>query len=92
VTPTRLSPLGVLPLKNASPLSTPRVRLYTEPLPYAELAPAVLDAEWLSTWAHTAAITPAPYEDVDPLFIHRRWAPEVNTTRRTDHSARFRVT
>ena len=45
----RFSSLVALPLKNASPLSTPRVRFYTEPLPYAELAPAVLDAEWVST-------------------------------------------
>lgn len=72
IAPTRLSSLTAQPVKNTLLFSTPRVRLYTGAAPYAELAPAVLDAEWVSTWAHTAVITPAPYEDVDPLFIHRR--------------------
>lgn len=35
---------------------------------------------------------PNPFEDLDPNFIYRRWTMEVNTTRRTDHSARFQVT
>lgn len=35
---------------------------------------------------------PNPFEDLDPNFIYRRWTMEVNTTRRTDHSARYQVT
>jgi len=83
---------STLPYKNVGLLAAPHLRLYSASRPYAELAPAVLDSEWVSTWPHAAVVTPTPYEDVDPLFVHRRWAPEINTTRRTDHSARFRVT
>jgi heme/copper-type cytochrome/quinol oxidase subunit 2 len=35
---------------------------------------------------------PAPFEDIDPVFVHRHWTTEVNSTRRTDHGARYRVT
>ena len=35
---------------------------------------------------------PAAYEDLDIAFTHTYWTPEINTTRRNDHNARFRVT
>jgi hypothetical protein len=38
------------------------------------------------------ATLPAAYEDLDLAFIHSYWTPEINTTRRNDHNARFRVT
>lgn len=36
-------------------------------------------------------VLPAAYLDVDPVFSGLRWAAEVNTTRRSDHDARYRV-
>lgn len=36
-------------------------------------------------------ILPLPYLDVDPLFVHRRWSGELNTSRRSDHDARLGV-
>jgi hypothetical protein len=57
----------------------------------AELALAVLDSE-RSTLLPTSVVTlPAPYLDLDPAFLFTRWAAEVNTSRRSDHDARFKV-
>jgi len=56
-----------------------------------ELAPSVLDNEWLSLATTSAALTPEPYEDLDPSFVHTKWGIEVNTTRRSDHSAKYKV-
>lgn len=38
-----------------------------------------------------AALTPLTYEELDAGFIHQYWTAEINTTRRSDHNARFRV-
>jgi hypothetical protein len=37
------------------------------------------------------AVLPVPYLDLDPAFLLTRWAAEINTTRRSDHDARFKV-
>lgn len=37
-------------------------------------------------------LTPEPYEDVDPAFVHQKWSLEVNTTRRSDHNSKHKVT
>jgi hypothetical protein len=57
----------------------------------APLAPAVLDAERGVLSTTPAAILPTPYLDLDPAFLLTRWAAEINTSRRSDHDARFKV-
>lgn len=58
---------------------------------YPELSTAVLDNEWSSLVETQAIALPKPYADIDLAFIHRRWAFEVNTTRRSDHDLRYKV-
>jgi hypothetical protein len=55
------------------------------------VTPPSLDSQigaWSPVWA---CLTPAPTEDLDPIFINSVWTPEVNTTRRSDHNARYLV-
>lgn len=59
---------------------------------FPELAAPVLDGEWGILARVPAVLTPAPYADLDLGFVHQRWAFEVNTTRRSDHDARYRLT
>jgi len=58
---------------------------------HSELAVAVLDAERTPLLPTNVVILPAPYLDLDPAFLLTRWAAEVNTSRRSDHDARFKV-
>jgi hypothetical protein len=58
---------------------------------YHERAAAVLDQEWALATTCLILELPNPFEDLDPNFIHKRWTTEVNTTRRTNHSARYQV-
>jgi len=57
-----------------------------------ELGRAVLDTEWGSVLPLLAQPLPQPHVDLDPMFLNPRWAGELNTSRRSDHDARFRVT
>jgi hypothetical protein len=59
---------------------------------YPEIAPAVLDSARVLPAQVPAVLFPSPYADIDPSFIHRRLTFEVNTSRRSDHDARYRVT
>lgn len=88
-----LSPETVIDLnKQAFTTLVPSVRKITRTAIYPKLAFAVLDNEW-SKLAHVPlCITPEPYEDLDQSFIHQKWAFEVNTTRRSDHTSKFKTT
>jgi hypothetical protein len=78
--------------KNLASASVPRLRLAGGAEFFIEGAPAVLDQEW-TFFTHPFALElPTPFEDLDPGFIYRRWAIEVNTTRRADYSVRYQVT
>lgn len=49
----------------------------------------VADVE-LSLWAPTlAAVTPITWDDLDVSFVYRQWAPEITTTRRSDHNSAY---
>lgn len=53
---------------------------------------ALIDSEW-SMLAHTPAVlTPEPGEDIDQAFNHQKWTIDINTTRRSDHNSKFKVT
>jgi len=56
-----------------------------------ELGLAVLDTERLALLDVPVVVLPAPYLDLDATFLFTRWAAEVNTSRRSDHDARYRV-
>lgn len=58
----------------------------------APAAPASLDAESGSAPMISGLVFPAAHVDLDVLFLGTRWAAEVNTSRRSDHLAKFGVT
>lgn len=58
---------------------------------YRELAPAVLDLERVGGAEVQAVLLPLPNLDLDVNFLFTRWAAEVNTSRRSDHNARYGV-
>ena len=77
--------------KSAQPAFLPElvaVRL-TPVLP--ELALAVLDTERGGLAGAYVVALPQPNVDLDANFLFTRWAAEVNTSRRSDHDARYRV-
>ncbi len=78
--------------KRASLCLAPRVGYMGRNLWFSELGLAALDVERTSLNTVGAVLLPAPHVDVDPTFIFSRWAAEVNTSRRSDHDAKFRVT
>lgn len=77
--------------KAAFTLLRPKHVLATRHLWYAELAPAVLDAERGVLLSTSAVTLPLPYLDLDPTFILTRWTAELNVSRRSDHDSRFKV-
>ena len=50
---------------------------------------AILDSSSLVSLDSFAAHTPATGLDLDVSFTAMKWATEVNTTRRTDHEAKY---
>lgn len=69
----------------------PKLSLYDNCYSFFEENPAILDKEWAPYNMYTLLDVPAPFEDLDPIFIHKRWTTDINTTRRTDHSSRYLV-
>ncbi len=57
-----------------------------------ELGRAVLDNSRGYTSSCFARILPLPYVDIDPTFMNQQWSNEINTSRRGDHDARYKVT
>ena len=53
---------------------------------------SVLDKESVSLVKSYLTHLPNPHEEFDINFSYQFWAPEINTTRRSDHSARFKTT
>jgi len=78
--------------KNARELALPRVFALRDRAWFPSLAAPALAGEPLPLAPVGAVVLPAPHVDVDPTFIHRHWTFEANTTRRSDHEARYRVT
>lgn len=58
---------------------------------YPRLALPALDNEWTKLAHVPVCITAEPYEDLDQSFIHDKWAFEINTTRRSDHSSKYKT-
>lgn len=56
-----------------------------------ELALAVLDTERGGLAGAYVVALPQPNVDLDASFLFTRWAAEVNTSRRSDHDARYQV-
>ena len=78
--------------KGASVTFVPRTRNLLSHASALELGRAVLDSERGGVLPLFASVLPLPYVDVDPTFLSLRWTNELNTSRRSDHDARFRVT
>lgn len=77
--------------KTTQPALLPEVQ-NTRLLPtLPELALAVLDAERGGLANAYVLALPQPNVDLDTSFLFTRWAAEVNTSRRSDHDARYRV-
>ena len=53
---------------------------------------SVLDKESVGLVKSYLTHLPNPHEEFDINFSYQFWAPEINTTRRSDHSARFKTT
>lgn len=65
-----------------------RVNAYMAPRLFAQ----ILDAELVPLFKNQIAALPVIHEEFDINYVYQHWAPEINTTRRSDHTSRFRVT
>jgi hypothetical protein len=52
----------------------------------------VLDSEFIPLVKNQVVSLPLPHEEFDINYVYQYWTPEINTTRRSDHAARFAVT
>ena len=78
--------------KNSTEILTPTLKkLQYKPI-YAELALPVLDSEFNAIAAIPVVVLPTPHLDVDSSFMFFNLTPEINTSRRSDHDARYKVT
>lgn len=59
---------------------------------FFSLAPLSLDVEFGALATVPAIVLPTPHLDIDPSFIFFSLTPEINTSRRSDHDARYKVT
>jgi len=77
--------------KNSVETILPHVQKYS-PLPvFQEIALPSLDGGFGCSVYNQAAVLPAPHVDVDPAFMLYSSTPEINTSRRNDHDARYKV-
>ena len=58
---------------------------------FPELSTLALDAEFGSQVVTPILALPTPHLDIDPSFIYFNLTPEINTSRRSDHDARYKV-
>jgi hypothetical protein len=73
---------------NVWPLTGRGVLGWVAPTP----TPAVLDVDRFTAVSGTPGLLlPAAHMDLDLVFIFSRWAAEVNTSRRSDHAAKYAV-
>ncbi len=77
--------------KNTAELVLPSFKKYRITPIFPELANLALDSEFGSLISTPALTLPNPHLDVDPTFIFFNLTPEVNTSRRSDHDARYKV-
>jgi len=77
--------------KNAVEVFVPYFKKLRWSHPLTELAPAILDSEFGHVAAVPVLVLPTPHLDVDPSFMFYTLTPEVNTSRRSDHDARYKV-
>jgi hypothetical protein len=77
--------------KNSAELLLPTFRKLRLLPVFPELAPIALDVEFGSLITTPVLTLPTPHLDVDPSFIFFNLTPEVNTSRRSDHDARYKV-
>jgi hypothetical protein len=59
---------------------------------FAPVSAATLDSDWVALASTPACLTPEPFEDVDQTFIHQKWTLDLNTTRRSDHTSKYKLT
>jgi heme/copper-type cytochrome/quinol oxidase subunit 2 len=78
--------------KNAVETLIPSFKKLSRVALFPELSPSTLDTEFGSAITVPAIVLPTPHLDVDPSFIFFNLTPEVNTSRRSDHDARYKVT
>lgn len=70
----------------------PRVLKYGRTPIFPEVALPTLDVGFGCSLYNQAITLPAPHVDIDPAFMFSVTTPEVNTSRRSDHDARYKVT
>lgn len=78
--------------KNQAELLLPSFKHIQRKPIFSELSAPSLDSEFGSIAPVSAVVLPTPFLDVDPTFIFFNLTPEVNTSRRSDHDARYKVT
>lgn len=59
-------------------------------LPAPQVSPQ-LDSELVPFVKNQIHLLPSTHEEFDINYVYQHWAPEINTTRRSDHASRFRV-
>lgn len=77
--------------KEASLLELPIVNFTFSDINHKALSYPLLDSEWSHFAKTPAVLTPEPGEDIDQNFIHNKWTVEVNSTRRSDHTSKFKT-
>jgi hypothetical protein len=58
----------------------------------SNLLTPLLDKELVSFYKNNIISLPHTHEEFDINFVYQYWTPEINTTRRSDHSSRFKTT
>jgi hypothetical protein len=70
------------------PTAQARLNDFQAPKMYSQ----VLDSEFIPLVKNQVVSLPLPHEEFDINYVYQYWTPEINTTRRSDHAARFAVT
>ena len=86
------SDLFVQITKNAEFSFVPSVQTRLNQSQAPKLFAQVLDKESTPFIKNQIVSLPSPHEEFDINYVYQYWAPEINTTRRSDHASRFRVT
>lgn len=78
--------------KTAEFAFTPSAQVRINALVPSKTTSPVFDAELVPFIKNHIHLLPAPHEEFDINYVYQHWAPEINTTRRSDHATRFRTT
>jgi hypothetical protein len=78
--------------KTAGFAFTPSAQVRVNAMVPSKTTSPVFDAELVPFIKNHIHLLPTPHEEFDINYVYQHWAPEINTTRRSDHATRFRTT